>query len=462
MSEALSAGSRNKPVRRTRSLRARDFVVLCASFIAILLLMLVTGAVGLVEAVAGAMAALAVTAAYYVGSAAVTLPDTEAESATANLPPGPAASVVPLKSLPLPAFEVDLDQRIVAFNDEAEEVLRVNGRVRPRASTLIRSPVLLSAIDEAIRTPSDVPAAVEVEAGPDETWRAHVSRPLQAERILVVLEDLTPLRRAARSRSDFIANASHELRTPLTALSGFIETMRGPARDDPESWGRFLDIMAIEAERMSRLIADLLSLSRIESSEQVAPRDRVSVRDVLRAGASALEGFAEERGISLSVAVPDEKLPVIGNYDELIQVVENLVSNGIKYSRPDGSVRVTVGRAANAQEGRAQAAQAWADSDRMTLVQTVSRLGMGDPVVWLRVEDEGPGIESEHLPRLGERFYRTDQSRGGKISGTGLGLAIVKHIMAHHRGGMAVETRLAQGTAFGVWLPAAKLEKAAG
>ncbi|MEZ5947195.1 MAG: ATP-binding protein [Hyphomonas sp.] len=430
-------------------------------FATVLLLMLVTGATGPLEAIAGVLAAAAVSAAYFVGSAVISPPDAETDGVAASLPPSPAISVIPLKSLPLPAFEIDLDGRIVAFNAEAEDVLRLDGRVRPRASTVIRSPVLLSAIDDAVRTPSDTPAAVDVEVGPDETWRAYLSRPPQAERILVVLEDLSPLRRAARSRSDFIANASHELRTPLTALSGFIETMRGPAKDDPESWGRFLDIMAIEAERMSRLIADLLSLSRIESSEQVAPRDRISLRDILRAGASALEGFAEDRGIRLNVVVPAEPLHVIGNYDELIQVVENLVSNAIKYSRPGGTVTVTVGTASDTQQGRATAAQAWPESDRMTLIQTVARVGTSDPAVWLRVEDEGPGIEREHLPRLGERFYRTDQSRGGKITGTGLGLAIVKHIMAHHRGGMAVETRLGQGTAFGVWMPAAKPEAAA-
>ena len=153
---------------------------------------------------------------------------------------------------------------------------------------------------------------------------------------------------------------------------------------------------------------------------------------------------------------------MIGNRDELIQVVENLVSNAIKYSRPDSTVRVTYGFATDTVAARSQAGQAWEDSERMTLLQSINRPGPGEPAVWVRVEDQGPGIEREHLPRLGERFYRTDQSRGGKITGTGLGLAIVKHIMAHHRGGMAVETVMGKGSAFGVWLPAMRQRKAEG
>lgn len=457
MSEAAATAAQKgvqKGVRRATTLRVRDFIVLVSCFAAVLALLLLTGSIGFIEAIVALIAASAVAAAYYVGSATVLPASAAADRVPASIAPSPATASIPLKALPLPAFEIDADERIVAFNAEAEDILRLDNRVRPRASTVIRSPALLSAIDKAIHTTVDAPLAVDVDAGPNETWRAHISRPPEAERILIVLEDLTPLHRAARARSDFIANASHELRTPLTALSGFIETMRGPAKDDPESWGRFLDIMAVESERMSRLISDLLSLSRIESSEQVAPRDQEDMQDIMASGAAALEGFADERGIRLEVSGTDAPLPVIGNRDELIQVVENLISNAIKYSRPDSTVRVTYGFAADTAEARTRAGQAWDDGERMTLLQSITRPGPGEPAVWVRVEDEGPGIEREHLPRLGERFYRTDQSRGGKITGTGLGLAIVKHIMAHHRGGMSVETQMGKGSAFGVWLPA--------
>jgi len=457
MSEVLANGAR-KGVRRATTLRVRDFIVLVSCFTAVLILLLVTGSIGLIEAIVALIAAGAVAAAYYVGSATVLPASAVSDGVPASIVPSSSTASIPLKALPLPAFEIDLDERIVAFNAEAEDILRLDNRVRPRASTVIRSPALLSAIDKAIHEKIDAPLSVEVDAGPNETWRAHISRPSDIDRVLIVLEDLTPLRRAARARSDFIANASHELRTPLTALSGFIETMRGPAKDDKESWGRFLDIMAVESERMSRLISDLLSLSRIESSEQVAPRDQEDVQEIMSSGTAALEGFADERGIRLDVSGTDAPLPVIGNRDELIQVVENLISNAIKYCRKDGTVRVTYGFASDMSEARARAGQAWDDSERMTLLQSINRPGPGEPAVWVRVEDEGPGIEREHLPRLGERFYRTDQSRGGKITGTGLGLAIVKHIMAHHRGGMAVETAMGKGSAFGVWLPAMRRE----
>jgi len=457
MSEALANGTR-KGVRRATTLRVRDFIVLVSCFAAVLILLLMTSSIGLIEAIVALIAAGAVAAAYYVGSATVLPASAVADGVPASIVPSPSTASIPLKALPLPAFEIDLDERIVAFNAEAEDILRLDNRVRPRASTVIRSPALLSAIDKAIHEKIDAPLSVEVDAGPNETWRAHISRPSDIDRVLIVLEDLTPLRRAARARSDFIANASHELRTPLTALSGFIETMRGPAKDDKESWGRFLDIMAVESERMSRLISDLLSLSRIESSEQVAPRDQEDVQEIMSSGTAALEGFADEHGIRLEVSGTDAPLPVIGNRDELIQVIENLISNAIKYCRKDGTVRVTYGFAADMSEARMRAGQAWDDSERMTLLQSINRPGPGEPAVWVRVEDEGPGIEREHLPRLGERFYRTDQSRGGKITGTGLGLAIVKHIMAHHRGGMAVETAMGKGSAFGVWLPAMRRE----
>ena len=328
-------------------------------------------------------------------------------------------------------------------------------------SFILRAPEVGEAISRALSTGTAATVTFYERVPADRWFEARVSPlgdvaglPRKAPVFLVLLRDLTEAQRVERMRVDFVANASHELRTPLASVTGFIETLQGPARNDPDARDRFLDIMAVESERMSRLISDLLSLSRIESSEQVAPRDQVDMQDVMRSGAAALEGLADERNVRLHVSRIDTPLPVIGNRDELIQVVENLISNAIKYCRKDGTVRVTYGFAADTLEARAKAGQAWENSERMTLLQSVNRPGPGEPAVWVRVEDEGPGIERQHLPRLGERFYRTDQSRGGKITGTGLGLAIVKHIMAHHRGGMAVETVMEKGSAFGVWLPA--------
>ena len=456
MSKADPAENRQVPRGGSRR-RARDFAVLGSCFALVLLLLAITGEVNFIVAVAAIIVLASIVFAYYIGSSSF-LPVGEASPQPVPEEKRRLDSAQLLRALPLPAFEVDDDKRIVAFNDPADMILRLDGRTNPRASTVIRSPALLSAIDRMAQGGGDSAVSVEVDSGPDETWRAHVSRPTGSAQTLVVLEDLTPVRRAARARSDFLANASHELRTPLTALSGFIETMRGPAKDDTGSWPRFLDIMAGESERMSRLIADLLSLSRIEFSEHIPPSERENFSRIALDATEALQAVADDRGVSLVLeGDPDEALPVVAHRDEIIQVVENLLTNALKYTPAGGKVRVSFGQAGSMAEARTLAAQGWVDAERMTLLQAAGRPGKPDASVWLRVEDEGPGIEREHLPRLGERFYRADQSRGGKITGTGLGLAIVKHIMAHHRGGLAVETRMGKGSAFGIWLPAARL-----
>ena len=445
-----------KGPRDAVSRRARDFIMLGLCFTGMLALLAMTGELRPVVALAALAMLTSVAIAYYAGTAAFLPVSRQAPAPAKAESAGQLDSQQLLSALPLPAFEVDAEGRIVAFNAAADLILHLEGRPNPRTSTVIRSPALLSAIERMRLSSGAEAVSVEVDSAPDETWRAHVSRPVGALQTLVVLEDLTPVRRAARARSDFLANASHELRTPLTALSGFIETMRGPAKDDKASWDRFLDIMAGESERMSRLIADLLSLSRIEFSEHIAPSEREDFARIVLDATEALQPIARDRDVTLELNGADEDMPVVAHRDEIIQVVENLLTNALKYTPPGGKVTVSFGPAASMGEARARAAQGWREGERMTLLQAAGRPGTPDASVWLRIEDEGPGIEREHLPRLGERFYRADQSRGGKITGTGLGLAIVKHIMAHHRGGLAVETRLGQGSAFGIWLPAAR------
>ncbi|MEX1250333.1 MAG: ATP-binding protein [Hyphomonas sp.] len=440
--------------RRSMTRRTRDFTVLLGTTGTVLLLLVATSALGPVEAISALGVIASVGVAYFVGSAARVpqgISDTRAEPAAA-----PQAEAGPglLAALALPALEIGPGQKIMAFNRAAEDLFQLANLPFARASAVIRSPVLLAAIDQALERPAAGPVSAEIETGPDETWRAHVSRIPDGRHVLVLMEDLTPVKRAARARADFLANASHELRTPLTAISGFIETMRGPARDDAAAWPRFLDIMAGESDRMSRLIADLLSLSRIESSEHVLPRGRENLAEIVSACLAVLEPIAGEQGAALKVAGASTGLPeMTAHRDELIQVVENLVSNAVKYSKSGSTITLSFGAAPSLAEARLAASQQWDVSQRMTLLQALARSQGAEPAVWLRVEDQGPGIEREHLPRLGERFYRADQSRGGKITGTGLGLAIVKHIMAHHRGGLAVETLMGQGSAFGVWMP---------
>jgi len=245
---------------------------------------------------------------------------------------------------------------------------------------------------------------------------------------LVVLSDRTRERAVERTRADFVANASHELRTPLASLVGFIDTLRGPAADDPPAQKRFLDIMAEQAARMNRLIDDLLSLSRIELTEHQPPADRVDLVDLVERMLAAFEIRLRQRQVSVDFAA-DDGIPVMtGDPDQLEQVLQNLLDNALKYGREAGLIRVWLQRATG---------EKWP----------------ARPGIVLSVADDGPGIPRKHLPRLTERFYRVDSGRSRAIGGTGLGLAIVKHVVNRHRGQMLIESEEGVGATFSVWLP---------
>ncbi|MGI4952034.1 MAG: sensor histidine kinase [Janthinobacterium lividum] len=242
-------------------------------------------------------------------------------------------------------------------------------------------------------------------------------------RFVLVLSDRTRERMVERMRADFVANASHELRTPLTSLIGFIDTLRGPAADDPPAQARFLGIMAEQAQRMNRLIDDLLSLSRIELTEHQPPADRVEVEGLVRRAAELFEPRTKARRIKLDLVLADTLPSVLGDTDQLDQVMQNLLDNAIKYGREGGTVRI----AAHTAEGR----------------------------VTVSVSDDGSGVPRAHLPRLTERFYRADKHRSRAVGGTGLGLAIVKHIVSRHRGRLLIDSTEGVGTTVTVSLPVA-------
>jgi two-component system phosphate regulon sensor histidine kinase PhoR len=240
--------------------------------------------------------------------------------------------------------------------------------------------------------------------------------------LLVAFDDVSDRLAIARMRADFVANASHELRTPLASLTGFVETLLGPARNDPQATEKFLRIMLDQAQRMRRLIDDLLSLSRVEMRVHRRPTDIVDLVAVLRHVGDALAPLAEAQSVALSVQVPDGRVEVVGDRDELVQVFQNLVENGIRYGA--SGERVEVGMEAPA-----------------------------GGLVRVHVQDYGPGIPAEHLPRLTERFYRVDVGASREKKGTGLGLAIVKHILTRHRGRLDVKSEPGQGARFTVELP---------
>jgi two-component system phosphate regulon sensor histidine kinase PhoR len=252
----------------------------------------------------------------------------------------------------------------------------------------------------------------------------HPLKPLEqpGNFILVTFADVSDRQAIARMRADFVANASHELRTPLASLTGFIETLLGPARDDPQAIEKFLVIMLDQARRMRRLIDDLLSLSRVEMRVYSRPTERVDLIAILRQVRDALGPLASEHAVELQVDTPEGTIEVIGDRDELMQVFQNLIENAIRYGASGG--RVDVGL--EPQSG-----------DRIAV----------------HVQDYGPGIAPEHLPRLTERFYRVDVGASRDMKGTGLGLAIVKHILTRHQGRLEVESQAGQGARFTVELP---------
>jgi two-component system phosphate regulon sensor histidine kinase PhoR len=241
--------------------------------------------------------------------------------------------------------------------------------------------------------------------------------------VLITVHDESEQHRLLAMRTDFIANASHELRTPLASVRGFIETLQGPARNDEAARQRFLAIMAEQAERMTRLIDDLLLLSRVEEKANLKPTGEVDLDVLIKDVVHAIAPAAAERNISISVAAPTPQLLAKGDRDELFQVFHNLIENAVKYGRDDGSVKIEMTSA-----GRRIA---------------------------VTVSDDGPGIAPEHLPRLTERFYRVSAEHSRRIGGTGLGLAIAKHILNRHDGEMSVDSVIGSGTTFRVTLPAA-------
>jgi two-component system phosphate regulon sensor histidine kinase PhoR len=342
--------------------------------------------------------------------------------------------------LPDPLIAVDRQRRIVRSNRAALALL---GQVATERdlSTVLRHPALLAAIDSLLAVADgnfigldQATVALALPGPPELDVIAHARRLPHAAAdgslALIVLHDTTALRRAERMRADFVANASHELKTPIAGLLGFIETLRGPARDDAAARERFLGIMAEQADRMRSLVDDLLMLSRIEKHEHARPEAPVDLARVLAGVHDLLQLKASSREVTVELAV-DPALPhAVGDQAELTIVFQNLIDNAIKYTRPATTVRVAA-------------------------------RPVGDDRISVTVSDEGEGIPPAHLPRLTERFYRVDNARSRQLGGTGLGLAIVKHVMNRHRGRLDIQSTPGRGSIFTVTLPAAEVDRRA-
>jgi two-component system phosphate regulon sensor histidine kinase PhoR len=331
-----------------------------------------------------------------------------------------AADRALVERLPDPLLKLDGAGNLVWRNETAVAAFG------QETGALLRHPEMRAALAQAgqtaapfrrsIATAAPVPRDLDVTVIP-------VGGPLY-----VLITDRTRERSVEKMRADFVANASHELRTPLASLIGFIETLRGPAADDPEAQQRFLGIMDEQAQRMQRVIADLLSLSRIEMSEHQPPETLLFLPPLLERIAAGMEPMLAAAGTRIELSVPENLPSVAADADQLAQVFTNLLDNAIKYGKRGGRIKL-------------MAAPAGADPRLEPNGVTIS------------VADDGAGISRAHIPRLTERFYRVDKGRSRAVGGTGLGLAIVKHVVNRHRGRLLIDSTEGEGTIFTIWLP---------
>ena len=346
-----------------------------------------------------------------------------------------AAVSAVVAGMPDPAVLLDRTGRAIHLNAAAAQLAPALRR-NELAQFALRSPEIITALREAIAT-AEARRATYLDHVPVDRWMELIITPVPVPTLfggadkcmLMTFHDLTPLRRVEEMRADFVANASHELRTPLAALSGFIDTLQGPARDDPRARERFLGIMHIQATRMARLIDDLLSLSRVELSAHVRPDTLVDIVPIIRTVADGLEPLARERQVVIDIDLPEQPVWIAGDREELLRVFENLIENALKYGASGGKVIVSL---------------------------TMAVSGEGVPEVRVMVRDFGPGIAPEHLPRLTERFYRVDVGDSRAQGGTGLGLSLVKHIVNRHRGRLLIESALKNGATFTACFPQAR------
>ncbi len=335
-----------------------------------------------------------------------------------------------IDAIPLPVLVVRPDERIGALNPAALKLFGADV-VGRHYITALRQPGILDAIEETLRDGDQRSTRfLGRAAGRDTTFNVTIAaqRIAAGRAAVVTFEDVTAIEEAGKMRRDFVANVSHELRTPLTALLGFVETLRGAARNDPAARDRFLGIMEREAGRMARLVEDLLSLSRVEEDERMRPMTDVDLGALIVATTTLLGPVAATAGVRLQTNLPETPVVVPGDTGQLRQVLNNLIENAIKYGVSGGRVDIRLTPPADEPALRTKG-------------------------VRLSVQDYGEGIAAHHIPRLTERFYRIDTHRSREVGGTGLGLAIVKHIVSRHRGRLRIDSELGKGTTFAVILP---------
>ena len=326
-----------------------------------------------------------------------------------------------IKALPEPALVVSNSFIIESSNDSMNALLEVDP-IGSHLTSHFRAPTVSQAAKNALGNDEKYNVEFTTRGQSSRTFDVFVSgfNLGNARKVLLVVRDLTYQQQIERMRSDFVANASHEMRTPLATLTGFIETMQGAAKQDSVAREKFLALMKTQTDRMSRLTDDLLSLSRIEINEHLRPTGTVQVSSLLSQCANLLSDASTAAGCGIKIEL-DERLVVVGDADQLMQVFQNLLENALKYGAQGKRIEVS-----------ATKSEIWTD---------------------IIIQDFGAGIAAHHIPRLTERFYRVDVQESRTRGGTGLGLAIVKHILNRHRGRLIIESELGHGSRFIVRLP---------
>ncbi len=339
-------------------------------------------------------------------------------------------------TLPDILIMTDINTIIVRTNRAARAIFGQN-LAQKKLFDVIPSQLLRQAVSVVIEDfkGQEIEFSLEDPIGRD--FQAVIERfPIPSEggiSLVLTLTDVTQQKRVQRMRADFVANASHEIRTPLASIIGFIETLRGPAKDDDKAREEFLKVMAEQAERMSKLVGDLLSLSKIEMNAHNPPTGKVDMFRLVRAEKQHFDWALTQKNVVIKMRINDNLPPVLGDENELAQVVRNLLSNAIKYTHTDTEITVS--------------ARLTSELPDDPFMRNLTR------AMLFSVRDHGEGIPKEHIPRLTERFYRVDSARTRKIGGTGLGLAIVKHVLNRHHGVLSIDSDVGKGSTFNVYLP---------
>ena len=336
-----------------------------------------------------------------------------------------------LNILPSPYILIDRNGRLTFINAEAKSIVP-DSQIGSHISNVFRSPVFLSAVENAILKDKEKILSFEIETPQFRQLKAHIffisssKIPNSFNDIFIQFTDESTHIRSEKIRTDFVANASHELRTPLTSIMGYIETLQGHAKKDVKMQRVFLDLMNKQAGKMERLISDLMSLSRLEIDELKPISSTCSVKDIIEELVNSLKPLSIDNNVSLSFKIPKNLSSLIGDPSQLRQLFSNLIENAIKYSGKKSKVNIYISKEKH--------------KDMFGVV----------------VEDNGHGIAPEHLSRLTERFYRANSNTEIEKEGTGLGLSIVKHILIRHRGKLQIDSKLGKGSKFIAWLPKMK------